>query len=99
MVLNNITSVANGVTVLIGINCISFAAFGIDKMKAEAGRWRISESTLLMLALVGGSPGAYAGRATFRHKTRKQPFSGQLHGIAVFQALILAIGGGWSAAG
>ena len=74
-------------------------AYGIDKMKAESGRWRISESTLLMLALVGGSLGAYAGRAAFRHKTRKPPFSGQLHGIAVFQALILAIGGGWLAAG
>lgn len=99
MIFSDIASVANEVTALIGINFISFAAFGIDKMKAEAGRWRISEWTLLMLALFGGSPGVYAGRATFRHKTRKQPFSGQLHGIAVFQALILAIGGGWLAAG
>lgn len=99
MIFSDIASVANGVTALIGINFISFAAFGIDKMKAEAGRWRISEWTLLMLALFGGSPGAYAGRAAFRHKTRKQPFSSQLHGIAVFQALVLAIGGGWLAAG
>lgn len=99
MVFSDVASVANGITALIGINFISFAAFGIDKMKAESGRWRISESTLLMLALAGGSLGVYAGRAAFRHKTRKQPFSGQLHGIAVFQALILAIGGSWLAAG
>lgn len=99
MIFSDIASAANGVTALIGINFLSFAAFGIDKMKAEAGRWRISESTLLMLALAGGTPGAYAGRAAFRHKTRKQPFSGQLHGIAVFHALILAIGGGWLAVG
>jgi uncharacterized membrane protein YsdA (DUF1294 family) len=72
---------------------------GVDKIKAEAGSWRIAESTLLMLAFVGGTPGAYAGRAAFRHKTRKQPFSNQLHGIAGIQAFALAIGGGWIFAG
>ena len=61
-----------------------------DKAKAEAGAWRISEGTLLNLAFFGGTAGAYAGRALFRHKTRKQPFSGQLHTIAVFQ-LIAAV--------
>ena len=99
MIVSDIASPANGITALIGVNFISFAAFGIDKMKAEAGRWRISESTLLLLALIGGSPGAYAGRAAFRHKTRKQPFSEQLHGIALVQVFALAIGGGWLAAG
>jgi uncharacterized membrane protein YsdA (DUF1294 family) len=99
MVISDIASPANGITAIIGINFFAFAAFGIDKMKAEAGQWRISESTLLILALFGGSPGAYAGRAAFRHKTRKQPFSGQLHGIAVLQGFALAIGGGWMLAG
>ncbi|WP_275401833.1 DUF1294 domain-containing protein [Sphingorhabdus pulchriflava] len=99
MVFSDIASAANGITALIGINFVTFAAFGIDKMKAEAGRWRIAESTLLMIALAGGSPGAYAGRAIFRHKTRKQPFSVQLHGIAALQGLMLAIGGGWWSAG
>jgi uncharacterized membrane protein YsdA (DUF1294 family) len=54
---------------------------------------------MLVLALFGGSPGAYAGRAAFRHKTRKQPFGGQLHGIAALQVFVLAIGGGWLAVG
>lgn len=40
---------------------------------------------MLRLALIGGTAGAYAGRALFRHKTKKQPFSGQLHAIAVLQ--------------
>ena len=47
------------------------------------------------MALVGGSPGAYAGRRLFRHKTRKQPFSSELHGIAIFQLLALAAFAGW----
>jgi uncharacterized membrane protein YsdA (DUF1294 family) len=54
-------------------------------MLAEGGGPRISEVNLLLLALIGGSPGAYAGRHLFRHKTRKQPFSNELHGIAALQ--------------
>lgn len=82
---------------LLGVNFIAFAAFGLDKMRAKAGAWRISEGALLGWALIGGTPGAYTGRQTFRHKTRKQPFSGQLHGIAVLQVAILGFGSavGW----
>jgi uncharacterized membrane protein YsdA (DUF1294 family) len=90
---------ANIVTGFIAINFFAFAAFGIDKMKAEAGSWRVAESTLLMLAFIGGTPGAYAGRSMFRHKTRKQPFSSQLHGIAIFQGFAAACSGGWLLAG
>jgi uncharacterized membrane protein YsdA (DUF1294 family) len=73
---------------LIATNLLAFAAFGIDKMLAGARGRRIAESTLLTLALLGGTPGAYAGRALFRHKTRKQPFSRRLHAIAVVQGVI-----------
>lgn len=90
---------ANIVTAFIAVNFIAFAAFGVDKAKAEAGSWRVAESTLLMLAFIGGTPGAYAGRTIFRHKTRKQPFSGQLHSIAIFHGVALAGGGGWMLAG
>ncbi|GMM93644.1 DUF1294 domain-containing protein [Qipengyuania sp. MTN3-11] len=80
---------------LIAINFAAFAAFGIDKARAEAagprrGKRRTSEADLLALALLGGTPGAYAGRKLFRHKTRKQPFSSQLHTIAILQIAALA---------
>ena len=75
---------------LIAINFLAFAAFGLDKMLAEARAWRISEAKLLGLALIGGSPGAYAGRHLFRHKTRKQPFSNELHTIAILQIAVAA---------
>jgi uncharacterized membrane protein YsdA (DUF1294 family) len=74
---------------IIAINFAAFAAFGIDKMLAEANARRISEARLLSLALIGGSPGAYAGRHLFRHKTRKQPFSGQLHAVAALQVAVV----------
>jgi len=87
--------VANFITALIALNLLAFAAFGIDKLSAKTNRRRIQESTLLLLALLGGTPGAYASRALFRHKTRKQPFSGRLHAIAVFQLATLAAGSAW----
>ena len=67
------------------MNVVAFIAFGIDKACARAGHRRISEATLLTWAMVGGTAGAFAGRAVFRHKTRKQPFSSQLFNIAVLQ--------------
>ena len=76
----------------IALNLLTFAMFGIDKAKARAGSWRVAESTLLMLAFVGGTLGAYAGRAVFRHKTRKQPFNSNLFAIAVVQVLGLGLG-------
>lgn len=78
---------ANIALTLIAINVLAFAAFGIDKARAERGAWRVSEGTLLRLAFFGGTPGAYAGRALFRHKTRKQPFCANLRAIAVLQVI------------
>lgn len=80
----------NVATAIVVINFIAFAAFGIDKARAERGEWRISEGTLLRLAFLGGTIGAYAGRYLFRHKTRKQPFCDQLHTIAVLQIIAAA---------
>lgn len=86
---------ADFATYLIAINFVALAAFGVDKMLAEAGARRISEATLLQLAFIGGTPGAYAGRQLFRHKTRKQPFSGNLHTVAMIQIVALAGLGTW----
>ncbi|MGB3806189.1 MAG: DUF1294 domain-containing protein [Erythrobacter sp.] len=79
---------ANIAIAIIAMNFAAFAAFGLDKALAEQKLRRISEATLLQLAFFGGIAGAYAGRALFRHKTRKQPFSNQLHGIAVLQLCV-----------
>jgi len=62
-------------------------------MQAEERGWRVSESSLLGLALIGGIGGAYAGRAFFRHKTRKQGFGDSLQYIGFFQLVALTFGG------
>ena len=46
-----------------------FLVYGIDKWKAKQGSWRISEATLLMLAVIGGSIGALLGMKIWHHKT------------------------------
>ena len=59
---------------LLAVNVVAFAAFGIDKYKAKRGLWRISEATLLLLAVVGGSLGALLGMRIWRHKTQHAKF-------------------------
>ena len=54
---------------LLVINVVSFAMFGMDKWKAKHKKYRIPESTLLLLAVLGGSVGAVCGMDFFRHKT------------------------------
>lgn len=89
---------ANLLTALIALNFITFAAFALDKHRAEHNQRRIREATLLRLALFGGTPGAYAGRAAFRHKTRKQPFNRQLATIAGLHMAGIAFAAWWFAA-
>jgi uncharacterized membrane protein YsdA (DUF1294 family) len=80
---------------LVAVNLITFAMFGLDKRLAESGSRRIPERSLLAMAFWGGTPGAYAGRHVFRHKTRKQPFSNDLFTIALLQVVALGGGGTW----
>ena len=60
---------------LIIINIFTFLLYGLDKWKAKHHRWRISESALLLAALVGGSVGALAGMYGFHHKTLHKKFT------------------------
>ena len=59
---------------LIAINVIAFFIYGIDKLKAKKGKWRIPESTLLLLAIIGGSIGAWLGIKVWHHKTLHKKF-------------------------
>ena len=54
---------------LIVLNIVTFLIYGIDKWKAKQGSWRISEATLLILAVFGGSIGALLGMKVWHHKT------------------------------
>lgn len=52
------------------MNIAGFATMGIDKSKAKRGAWRISEATLFLVAVLGGSLGSILGMQLFRHKTK-----------------------------
>lgn len=53
---------------------ITFGCYASDKSAAQRGAWRVPESTLQLLALFGGWPGALAAQQLLRHKTRKLTF-------------------------
>ena len=55
-------------------NIIVMLLYGIDKLKAAKGKWRVSESTLILCAFLGGSVGSLLGMSFFRHKTQKPKF-------------------------
>lgn len=72
------------------INLVSFACFGIDKSRAKRSRWRMSEGSLISLAIFGGSLGALLGMHVFRHKTQKRKFSIGIPLILILQLLAIA---------
>ena len=55
-------------------NLLSLSLFGIDKWKAKHTKWRISEKTLLLVAAIGGSIGAWVGMKLWHHKTQHKKF-------------------------
>ena len=74
---------------LIAINAITFITNGIDKWKARKNKWRIPESTLLLLAVFGGSIGAFLGMRVWRHKTMHKKFKYGIPSILVLQIGLL----------
>ena len=72
--MDNIFSLKNILIYLFAINLITFVTMYVDKRKAKWGKWRIKESTLFTLVLLGGGIGGIAGMHVFRHKTKKTRF-------------------------
>ena len=58
----------------LAVSLFTFLAYRSDKRRAEAGAWRIAESTLHLGELAGGWPGAFLALRTFRHKTSKESY-------------------------
>lgn len=76
---------------LLTINLVAFILFGIDKWKAEKQKWRIPESTLLSLAALGGSIGAWIGMKVWHHKTLHKKFKYGVPAIFILQIALV----GW----
>lgn len=73
---------------LLLINAAAFVLMLADKQKARKNRWRIPERTLMLSALLGGSPGALAGMYLFRHKTRHIKFTLGIPAILLAQIFL-----------
>ena len=73
---------------LLAINAVAFIMYGIDKYKAKKAKWRIPEATLLLLAVLGGSIGAWMGMKVWHHKTKHKKFK---YGIPAIQLIQMAL--------
>jgi uncharacterized membrane protein YsdA (DUF1294 family) len=71
------------------INLVSFIVMGLDKHKAQKRQWRIPESTLFVLALIGGSIGSILGMRIFHHKTRHWYFVYGMPAILIVQIILV----------
>ena len=75
---------------LLAINVVAFIVYGIDKYKAKKAKWRIPEATLLLLAVLGGSVGAWMGMKVWHHKTMHKKFKYGIPAILLIQIALMA---------
>ena len=75
---------------LLAINVVTFIVYGIDKYKAKKAKWRIPEATLLLLAVLGGSIGAWMGMKVWHHKTMHKKFKYGIPAILFIQIALMA---------
>ena len=73
---------------LLAVNIATFFLYGFDKYKAKKGKWRISEATLLTMAAIGGSIGAWAGMRLWHHKTMHKKFRYGIPMIIIVQVAL-----------
>lgn len=73
------------------INFIGLIIMGIDKLKAKKRAWRVPESTLFVIALIGGSLGTTMGMFLFRHKTKHWYFRYGMPAILIIQIAVVVI--------
>ena len=76
---------------LVVINVVAFVVYGVDKYKAKRGRWRTPEATLLGLAAIGGSIGAWLGMKVWHHKTMHKKFQYGVPLILIAQIVLVLL--------
>ena len=86
MLMDNLLNIV--IIYLIAINVCTVLIYGVDKWKAKRSKWRIPEATLLGLAVIGGSVGAWLGMKVWHHKTMQKKF---LYGVPAILILLLLL--------
>jgi uncharacterized membrane protein YsdA (DUF1294 family)/cold shock CspA family protein len=62
---------------------VTFIVYALDKSAAKKDKWRIPESHLHLLSIIGGWPGAFYAQKKLRHKSSKKEFK-QVYWVGVF---------------
>jgi uncharacterized membrane protein YsdA (DUF1294 family)/cold shock CspA family protein len=60
--------------IYLAVSIVTYVAYAFDKSAAKKGAWRTRESTLHILSLIGGWPGAVVAQTRLRHKSKKESF-------------------------
>ena len=92
--IKNISEIISSVGIwgyLAVINLVTFCAFAVDKLKAMADAWRISEKTLLTLSVLGGAVGGWIAMQLCRHKTKTPIFKYGLPVIIIVHIIIIKL--------
>ncbi|MFC7420433.1 DUF1294 domain-containing protein [Iodobacter arcticus] len=83
----------------LAVSIVAFIAYALDKSAAKNNRWRTEESTLHLLAVLGGWPGALLAQRVLRHKSAKVVFLRVFVATIVLNcaalACLLAVSGFW----
>lgn len=77
----------------VGLSLLTFLVYALDKSAAINNRWRTSESTLHVLALFGGWPGALLAQQILRHKSTKVQFRRTFWATVVLNMAAFVVGG------
>jgi uncharacterized membrane protein YsdA (DUF1294 family)/cold shock CspA family protein len=77
--------------IYLGTSLLCILIYSLDKSAAALGRWRVSESALLLLGLAGGWPGAIIAQRLLHHKTRKRSFQSAFAGSVVVNIIAFVV--------
>ena len=72
-------------------SAITFIVYAADKSAAARGSWRTQESTLHLLSIAGGWPGALLAQQVLRHKSTKQEFRQVFWGTVALNIAALVV--------
>ena len=73
------------------INLIAIFAIALDKSAARNGEARVKESSLFVVAAIGGGIGMYMAMRIFHHKTRKNKFMFGIPAIVLTEMALFII--------
>jgi len=77
--------------IYLGASLVSYFAYATDKRAAQTKQWRVSESILLSVGLLGGWPGSIIAQQRLRHKTQKARFRRAFWGTVILNVSVVTI--------